>query len=472
MATPHDHLIRHAVRYLGEKRKKSNHEKRKKENTMNTYSFVIHDFNYFIILDIENILPANLHIFFYKSHTKLKDSYLCIFKIMKYNFDEIIPRKGSGSLKHDGYEAFFGASDLLPMWVADMDFATPDVIRHAISERLQHPVLGYFYHSDSFYNAIVQWMKKRHNWTIEKEWIIYTPTILVGLAAIVNAFSKKGDNVLIQPPVYHPFFNIIRAQSRNVVENPLIAKDGAYHIDFEDLENKLKKGVKIMFLCNPHNPVGRCWTAEELEKIGNLCLTYHTLLISDEIHSDLMMRGYTHTVLASLSPEIAENTITCMSPTKTFNLAGMNTAEIIISNRTLRKELIYLMHNQLYINSGNVFGDVALEAAYTRGEEWLEQLLDYLTENVKFSQQFIAQNLPKITGYRHEATYLLWLNFSRYNLPHEKLKDILVHQAKLALNDGEIFGVEGKQHFRMNLACPRIVIQEAMQRLTHFLSDY
>ncbi len=382
-----------------------------------------------------------------------------------YNFDEIISRKGSGSLKYDNYSELFGASDLLPMWVADMDFPTPDVVRNAIAQRLQHPILGYFKHSPQFYSAIVKWMKRRHQWTIAEDWIIYTPTILVGLASLVHAFTEEGDAILIQPPVYHPFFNIIRAQHRKIVENPLKVVGNCYQIDFEDLEEKLKKGVKIIFLCSPHNPVGRCWRIEELEKIGNLCLKYKTLLVSDEIHADLIMRGHKHTVLASLSPQIADNTVTCMSPTKTFNLAGMNTAELIISNLTLRKKVIEVMQQQFYINSGNIFGNVALEAAYIQGEEWLEQLLDYITENIAFAQQYIAKHLPKITCYQHEATYLLWLNFSRYGFSHQELMNKLIRQAKLAFNDGTIFGTGGEHHFRMNLACPRSTIQEALERL-------
>lgn len=388
--------------------------------------------------------------------------YICI---MKYDFDEIIPRHHSGCLKYDGYEPIYGASDLLPMWVADMDFRTPEVVLNAIRNRLEHPILGYFEHSDGFYESIIGWMAKRHHWEIQKEWIVFSPGIVTGLSALVAAFTSENDRVLVQTPVYHPFFYAVQNQNRTLVENPLKVENGAYEIDFPDLEKKLKAGVKMMIISNPHNPVGRCWTPQELTKMADLCLKYKTLLVSDEIHADLMMRGSQHTVTANLSPEIAANTITCMSPSKTFNLAGLSTSEIIIPDLTLRKQFVQLMNKKWHIASGNIFGDVALEAAYTLGEEWLEQLLDYLTNNVDYCKEFFKTRLPKTETYRHEATYLLWVDFSGYGLSHSELSRKLIQEAKLAFNDGAIFGTGGEQHFRINLACPKTTVVEAMNRL-------
>lgn len=383
---------------------------------------------------------------------------------MKYNFDEIIPRANTGSLKYDFTSKFYGSEDLIPMWVADMDFKTPDCIIHALQERLQHPILGYTYLSESFYDAIVGWMWRRHQWKIEKDWITFSPGIVPGLSFLVQTFTQTGDSIIVQPPVYHPFYFVVENQGRKIVRNPLVIKDGTYQMDYEDLENKLKEGAKMMIISNPHNPVGRCWTATELKQVAELCLKYHCMLISDEIHSDLIMRGFKHTPVASLSEEIAQNTITCMAPSKTFNIAGLATSEIIIPNPDWRKKFLYTMEEAVHI-FGNIFGIKATEAAYNHGEDWLEQLLDYIDGNVHYCQDFIAQKLPMLQTFSHEATYLLWADCRGLGITHEELCALMIQRAKVAFNDGRIFGREGDHFMRINLACPRSVVEKAMHQL-------
>lgn len=382
-----------------------------------------------------------------------------------YNFDEIIDRKHSNCVKYDGYQDIYGADGLIPLWVADMDFKTPDFVFDAIKERINHPVLGYFIHSDGFYRSIIQWMERRHQWQVEKDWIYFAPGIVPGLAFLVQAFTAPGDKVLLQTPVYHPFYYVVQNQNREIVRNPLHLVEDHFEMDYEDLEAKLKAGVKMMILCNPHNPLGRCWTKEELRKVGELCLQYHCLLVSDEIHSDLMMPGYKHTPVANISKEIAENTITCMAPSKTFNIAGLATSEIIIPNENLRKQFEKVMYDGVHLFVGNIFGELALEACYTYGEEWLEQLLVYLKKNVDFVQQYIKENLPEIKTFRHEATYLPWLDFSGFRMSHEELFRKLADQARVALNDGQIFGEEGRCCFRINVACPKSTLEKAMEQI-------
>ena len=386
------------------------------------------------------------------------------YDIMKYNFDEIISREHTGCLKYDIRKEIFGTSDVIPMWVADMDFKTPDFILEALRKRLEHPVLGYFYHTDGFYDAIINWVKRRHQWEIKKEWILFSPGIVPGLSFLVQTFSNVGDKVIVQTPVYHPFYAVVEKQGREIVRNRLILNNDGYEMDFDDLENKLKAGAKMMIICNPHNPVARCWKVAELRRVAELCLKYNCLLVSDEIHADLIMKGYKHTPTAKISPEIAQNTITCMAPSKTFNMAGLATSEIIIPNDELRTKFQNYMENAVHI-FGNIFGDVALEAAYNQGDEWLDQLNEYVGGNVQYCKDFFAEKLPMVKTYRHEATYLLWVNFKAFGLTHEDLYKKLIFDAKLGFNDGKIFGEEGDNFMRINLACPRSTVEEAMHRI-------
>lgn len=384
---------------------------------------------------------------------------------IKYDFDEIIDRKNSCSVKYDLAYPIYGTNDLQQMWIADMDFKTPDFILNAISERAKHPVLGYFFHTDGFYNSIINWMWNRHQWKIERDWIYFSPGIVAALSLLVQAFTDPKDNVLIFTPVYHPFYYVVQNQDRTLVTSSLLKTEDSYCIDFEDFEEKLKAGIKMVIFCNPHNPVCRCWSREELQKVGELCLHYNCLLISDEIHADLIMPGYKHIPMASLSPEISNNTITCMAPSKSFNMAGLSTSEVIISNPIWGERYRKWIGDRLHIESGNIFGDVALEAAYTHGAEWIDQVNEYVFENVNLCKSFISEHLPAIKTYRHEATYLLWLDFSALPFTHKELWDKMIKEARIAMNDGIIFGKEGEKFLRMNLACPKKCVKEALEKI-------
>ena len=391
---------------------------------------------------------------------------------MKYNFDEIVGRRGTDCLKYDGMAQFYGSNDNLPMWVADMDFRTPDFIIEALKKRLEHPVLGYFNHTERFRQAIADWVLRRHKWKIDTDWILFSPGVVPALAAIVQAFTEPHDKIIVQPPVYHPFFYVIENQNRTIIENPLKLDGDTYLFDFEDLEKKLHQGTKLLILSNPHNPVGRCWQPEELRQLSELCLKHNCIVVSDEIHSDLMIDGNKHTVTASLSDAISNNTITCMAPSKTFNMAGLSTSEIIVQNEGHRNRINHVLTDGLHIQCGNIFGDIGLIAAYKDGEEWLTQLLDYLTENVKYSIRYIRERIPVLKTFRHEATYLLWVDFSGTGLTHSEIAGKLVREAHLALNDGSIFGRGGEKHFRINLACPKSTVTEALIRLKKTFSKY
>ncbi len=308
-------------------------------------------------------------------------------------------------------------------------------------------------------------MKRRHDWDIQKEWIGFSPGVVPSISASILAFSNPGDKVIVQSPVYHPFFFSILHQDREVLNNPLKVVDGRYEMDFEDLENKLKTGAKLMLISNPHNPVARAWEPEILERLGNLCIEYNCILVSDEIHSDLILPGYKHTPTAALSKEISMNTITMMAPSKTFNLAGLATAETIIENPKIKEKFDRVLADALHLNMGNVFGPIALEAAYSKeGEEWLEELMVYLENNLKAMNNYLEENHPRIRRYKHEATYLAWLDFSDYGLDHEALKNKLIFEAGLGFNDGNIFGDGGNNKMRVNIALAKSQLMDALKR--------
>lgn len=388
----------------------------------------------------------------------------------KYDFDKVIERKGTDSLKYGILDDIFGTSDLKPMWVADMDFETPDFIIEAIKKRLSHPVLGYWKYWKGYYNAISWWTKTRYNWTVEKDWIVFSPGIVPALGLCVMVYTQKGDNVLVQSPVYHPFYYAIESQERNIVYSPLINKGDYYDMDFEDLEDKLKKGVKMMFLCNPHNPVARRWDKEVLAKVAFLCKKYSCVLVSDEIHADLTMPSYQHfpTHLCAKTQEEKDNIITLMAPSKTFNMAGLTTSEVIISDTELRKKFMHYTHNILHMYNGNVLGAYALEAAYSEnGAKWVDELRDYLFDNISSMNEFLNVNYPKIRTFRHEATYLPWLDFSAYGYSHKELMHKLAFDCKIGLNDGMIFGKEGENKMRINVALPKKLLLESLEGLRY-----
>lgn len=382
----------------------------------------------------------------------------------KYNFDEIVPREGTNSLKYDAREMFFKSKDALPLWVADMDFKTPDFIIDAIKKRVEHEIFGYTFRSESYYNSIIDWMKRRHNWKIQKQWISFSPGVVSGLTFCVETFSKPGDGVIVQPPVYFPFFDSVKGTKRKMIENPLKIENGRYTFDFEDLKSKITKNTKLLLLCNPQNPGGMVWTREELTELTSICLENNIMIISDEIHSDLIFKGQKHIPLASISEEVAKNCVVLMAPSKTFNVAGFSSSLVIIPNKKnfVRYErAIGVGH----LGMGNIFGTIAMEAAYTHGDEWLDQLQDYLWENYQLLEDFFKTKLPRVKVMKPEATYLIWLDFSDYGMKNDDLMKFTIENANVALNDGGRFGTGGDGWLRINIGCPKSTLVAALERL-------
>ena len=380
-----------------------------------------------------------------------------------FDFDKPVNRENTGSIKWDARQEMFGTKDVLPMWVADMDFAAPQCIVDAIKKRAAHPVYGYPLMTDNYFEAFMSWVKRRHGWDIEKEWIVFSPGIVTAVNAAVLAYSQPGEGVIVQPPVYFPFFNAIRHNNRKQLYNQLVYVDKTYSIDFDDLEEKARK-AKIFLLSNPHNPVSRCWTKKELLKIGEICLKNDIILISDEIHADLILPGYKHIPAASLSEKLSEITVTCMAPSKTFNVAGFFTSQIVIKNETLRKKFISTMET-LHLVHGNIFGYVASEAGYNGGDTWLEALMQYVAGNFKLVDHFLKTELPAVKLTTPEATFLAWLDFSETGFSGKKLAEKIIKDAKLGLSPGRVFGPGGENFMRMNLGTQQANVKEALKRL-------
>ncbi|MDZ7740780.1 MAG: PatB family C-S lyase [Bacteroidota bacterium] len=383
---------------------------------------------------------------------------------MKYNFDRIIKRSSTSSVKYDLRKEIFGKEDVVPMWVADMDFETPPFIVDAIKKRADHPVFGYSIRPESYYQSIINWQKRRHRWEIKKEWIKFSPGIVPALNLCVMAFTEPGDKIIVQPPVYFPFFSAIKNNSRVQIDNPLTIRNGRLSIDLEDMRSKIDENTKMLFLCSPHNPGGSVWTKEELTELGAICLENDILIVADEIHCDLVLPGARHTALASISEEIAKNCISCIAPSKTFNLAGMGTSSVIISNPKLQEQFDRIME-QVHVGMGNLFGAVASEAAYTYGEEWLEQLISYIHENVLHAIEYFDKNIPLIRALQPEATYMLWLDCRQMKLEDDALWDFFVAKAGIGMNKGSMFGQGGQGFMRMNLACPRATLDLALGKI-------
>jgi cystathionine beta-lyase len=382
----------------------------------------------------------------------------------KYNFDEIIPRSGTNCIKYDAREWMFKTNDVLPLWVADTDFRTPDFIVDAIKKRVEHEIYGYTFKPDSYYDAIIGWMKRRHDWDVKKEWISFSPGVVAGLTIAIETFSKPGDGVIVQPPVYFPFFDSVKGTKRKLVENPLKIENGRFTFDFEDLKSKIDENTKLLLLCNPQNPGGMVWTRSELEKLSAICLENGIMVISDEIHSDLIFNGHAHIPFATLSEEAAKNSVVCMAPSKTFNVAGLASSLVIIPDKNKHARYERAL-NIGHLGMGNIFGSVAMEAAYAKGDEWLNQLMDYLWENYLFLEKLIRKNLPKVKVMKPEATYLIWLDFRAYGMNDEELMKFTVEKAKVGLNNGARFGTGGDGWLRLNIGCPRSVLEEGLERL-------
>jgi cystathionine beta-lyase len=382
---------------------------------------------------------------------------------MKYNFDEIVNRENTNSVKFDLRKELFGKEDVIPMWVADMDFKTPDFIINAIRKRAEHEVFGYSFRSKSYFQSIIDWVKRKHNWAVNSDWISFSPGVVPAVNMAIMAYTNPGDEIVVQTPVYFPFFSAIKDNNRIQVENPLKLENGRYCIDFEDLELKLQS-AKVLLLSNPHNPGGSVWTKDELIKLAELCIKNDVLIFADEIHADLVFKDYKFTAVASISDSIAENTITFIAPSKTFNIAALATSSVIISNSGLKEKYDKVL-DTIHIGMGNVFGAVASEAAYTHGDEWLDQLMEYLAGNLDFVDDYLDQNIPQIKLIRPEGTYLVWLDCSKLDLKGKDLKDFMIHDAGIGFSDGRIFGTGGEGFMRMNIACPKQTLEHALNNL-------
>lgn len=384
---------------------------------------------------------------------------------MKYDFDTVVDRRGTNCAKHDGVKSHQMPENVIPLWVADMDFQTALPIREKLAEKVAHGVFGYPEAAEEFYLAVKKWYGTRFHWKIEREWIIGTPGVVFGFSAAIRAFTSEGDGILIQRPVYHPFSFAITRNHRKIVNSPLVLKDGHYEIDFEDFEQKIiTENVKLFLLCSPHNPISRVWTEDELRKIGEICLRHHVMVVSDEIHSDFTFPGVTHHIFASLSRKFADNCIICTAPSKTFNLAGLQVSNIIIPNRTIREKYTEEIRKTGY-GGLNMMGMAACQAAYEEGAEWLDQLLEYLNGNYELVRDYLKENLPMVSVVRPEGTYLLWMDFRKLGLTEEELEDLIVNQAGLWLDGGAMFGEEGTGFERVNIACPRSVLNKALKQL-------
>jgi cystathionine beta-lyase len=381
-----------------------------------------------------------------------------------WNFDEIIDRENTNSLKYDVVPKLFGTKDVIPLWVADMDFKTPDFIVNAIKKRAEHEIYGYTIRNRPFFESVYNWMKYKHNWEVKKNWVSFSPGVVPALSMSVLAYTNPGDKIIVQPPVYFPFFSSIKNNGRQLVYNQLKHEDGDYHFDIEDLKQKIDSRTKMIMLSNPHNPVGKVWTKEELTELAEICLENDILMVSDEIHSDLIFAPHKHIPLASISEDIANKTIGMYAPSKTFNVAGLSSSVIIISNPKL-KAIFDNMMDDFHLGNGNIFGNVALEAAYTYGAEWLNKLMEYLKGNIALVKEFVDKSGVKIKMKVPESTYLLWLDFAEYGLDNKRLQEQLVKKAKLGLSPGELFGPGGNGFQRMNVACPRSVLKGALNNL-------
>lgn len=387
---------------------------------------------------------------------------------MRYDFDQVVDRTRSDSGKWSpSYLKFrFGHEDLLPLWVADMDFPCPQAVVDALVERARHGIYGYAAATDAYYQSIVEWNLRRHDWQIDKDWLLFTPGVVPALNYCIQAFCLPGDRVIIQSPVYPPFAKAVVNNGCQVADNPLKKEGGKHVMDFEGLEAIVKDPrTRLMLMCNPHNPVGRVWTEKELKEVGRICIENDVLVVSDEIHSDLIMKGHQHIPFANLSEDLAAITITCTAPSKTFNLAGLKSANMVVSHEGLRSRLASILENN-GVKSGNLFGLKALEVAYREGEEWLDQVLAYIEGNFDYLGDYLTQYLPEVGFEKPEGTYLAWLDFSALGMSTQALEDWLHREPKLALNQGYTFGSGGELFLRVNVACSRTILEEALNRLT------
>lgn len=383
---------------------------------------------------------------------------------MNFDFDQQIERKGSSCIKYDGMEKFLGAADAIPMWVADMDFLTPGYITDAIIKRARHGIFGYPLRDEGYFTSLKSWLERRHQWKIDSNWIVFSPAVVPALNMAVLAYTQPGDKIITQPPVYFPFFTAVTDHKRTLVYNNLVMRDGRLGMNFDNLEALAKDGAKMLILSNPHNPGGSVWTREELTKMAEICLKYNILILSDEIHCDLIFKPFKHVPVASLSQEISMITITTVAPSKTFNLSGLSTASVIIENDSLRRAFSTQVE-QMHINWGNLFGNIASEEAYLHGDTFVDELMEYLTANVDTLEKYIAENLPKIKMIRPESTFLVLLDCREMGLNDKDLNEFFLQKARVGLNPGNMFGPGGEGYMRMNIGCPRATIIKALGQI-------
>ena len=383
---------------------------------------------------------------------------------MTYDFDKIIDRTGSGDLKHGVLKERYGRDDLLPLWVADMDFETPQFITDALRQRLEHSLFGYTVVPNGLWNSIIQWIRDHHQWEVKREWLTYIPGIVKGIGMAINVFVKEDEKVIIQPPVYHPFRLTPQGNGRKVVYNPLKEVDGTYEMDFEQLTEVVDDKCRLLILSNPHNPAGVCWPKETLQRLAHFCFEHNIIVISDEIHADMALFGNKHIPFASVSDEAAQISITFGAPSKTFNIAGIVSSYAIVPNDSLRRRFYtWLEANEL--NDPPLFSPIATIAAYTQGEDYRQQMLSYIEDNIRFVEDYCREHLPQIKPWRPQASFLVWLDCRALGLSHDALVDLFVNHAHLALNDGAMFGIGGSGFMRLNVGTPHAVLRQALEQL-------
>ena len=389
---------------------------------------------------------------------------------MKWNFDEAPGREGTDSVRYDLRKQTFGTENVIPLWVADMDFKTPDFIVDSLKERVSHEIYGYTFRSEQYFNSIIGWLQRRHNLKIKKDWICFTPGIVPALNLCTLSLTDPGDSIIVQPPVYFPFFTAVSSHKRNLVYNNLLEKNGEWMMDFKGLKRSIDGKTKMVILCNPHNPVGKVWKREELLELADICLEKKIIILSDEIHSDLVLSGKRHCPVATLNEKTAGITVTCIAPSKTFNLAGLSTSSVIISDNDLRNAFRKTVED-LHIGNGNIFGNVASVAAYSKGDEWLDELVLYLEGNARYITERFRTKIPVIKALMPEATYMIWLDCREMGLSGEALNDFFIKKAGVGLSEGSIFGPGGEGFMRMNFASPRSLIIRAMEQIENAVNN-
>jgi cysteine-S-conjugate beta-lyase len=383
---------------------------------------------------------------------------------MRYDFDTVLDRRNTHSLKWDQCGTAFGLDDVIPMWVADMDFAAPPAVVEAVQRRAGHGAYGYASLPESFWQSVVGWLRRRHGWDVDRRWLARAPGVVPAISLCVSAYTQPGDGIVVQTPVYYPFFRAVEANGRRLIRNPLVSDGHTYRMDLADLERKIDATTRMLILCSPHNPVGRVWTREELERLGDLCVRRNLVVLSDEIHMDLTLGGRRHVPLASISEALADRTVTCVAPSKTFNLAGLCMSIVVASNAALRARY-EAQFDAAGLVIGSLFGAVALEVAYREGDEWLDELLAYLEGNVDIVERFLTERVPGVRLVRPEGTYLALLDCRALGMPQKQLDDFFLRQAGVYFDSGPWFGAELAGFERINLACPRTTLARALERI-------